>query len=50
MSTMLRKFRWIISIALACSVGTLPSCASMGGGMRYAMPDPLSISAQDVSM
>jgi hypothetical protein len=30
-----RMSRWVIAVAMAYAVGMLPSCASMGGGMRY---------------
>jgi hypothetical protein len=39
MSMILRTFRWFATMALACTVGILPSCASMGGGMKYAGSD-----------
>ena len=40
MKVIMRPFRWFAAIALACTVGILPSCASMGGGMKYVVPDP----------
>jgi hypothetical protein len=46
MSTICRTFRWVTIVALGCSTGILPSCASMGGGggvMRYAVADPIPI-------
>ena len=49
MYTMLRTGRWIAVTALAAAVGILPSCATMGGGMRYFVPDTSSISGQTVS-
>jgi hypothetical protein len=30
-----RMSRWVIAVAMVYAVGMLPSCASMGGGMRY---------------
>jgi hypothetical protein len=39
-----RTFRWFAAIALACTTGILPSCASMGGGgggMKYVVSDPI---------
>jgi hypothetical protein len=50
MSIILRKFRWFAAMALACTVGILPSCVSMGGGMKYVVSDPSFISEQIVSM
>ena len=45
-----RIFRWFTIVALACSAGILPSCASMGGGgMRYVASDPTPIQ-QSLSM
>jgi hypothetical protein len=39
-----RTFRWVTIVALACSAGILPSCASMGGGgMKYLAADPIPI-------
>jgi hypothetical protein len=39
-----RISRWVIAVAIAYAVGTLPSCASMGGGMRYdLLPTLLTI-------
>jgi hypothetical protein len=46
MSMMHRTSRWFTIVALACTTGILPSCASMGGGgggMRYVVSDPISI-------
>ncbi len=37
-----RISRWVIAVALAYAVGMLPSCASMGGGMRYDLLPNLS--------
>ena len=39
-----RIFRWFAAIALVCTAGILPSCASMGGGgggMKYVVSDPI---------
>ena len=46
----LRIVRWFAALALAYTVGILPSCASMGGGMKYVVSDPSFISEQIVSM
>lgn len=44
MRTISRRFRWVVAIMLAGAVGSLPSCASMGGsGMKY-MVDPAGAS------
>lgn len=49
MRTCWRKFRWAIAMALACAVGSLPSCASMGGsGMKYLI-DPVTAFEQVAS-
>jgi hypothetical protein len=37
-----RVSRWVFALAIAYAVGTLPSCASMGGGMRYDLLPNLS--------
>ena len=50
MSMILCKFRWFAAMALAGTVGILPSCASMGGGMKYVLSDPSFVSEQSVSM
>jgi len=44
MSRISRIFRYVVAFVLACSVGSLASCGTMGGGgMRYlAEPAPLS--------
>jgi hypothetical protein len=50
MSMIYRTFTWLTAVALACTAGILPSCASMGGGgMKYAVSDPIPIE-QSVSM
>jgi hypothetical protein len=44
MKMIYRTFRWFAATALACTVGVLPSCASMGGGgggMKYVVSDPI---------
>ena len=50
MNEMLRKLRAIVAAVLTCAVGTLPSCASMGGGggMHYLV-DPVSFAVQGTS-
>lgn len=46
----MRRWRLLIATMLACAVGVLPSCASMGGGMKYAAPDTSLSVEQLVSM
>ena len=44
MNMIYRTFRWFAAIALVCTAGILPSCASMGGGgggMKYVVSDPI---------
>jgi len=37
----MRKFKWLAGWLLACTLGTLPSCSTMGGGgMKYLMDLP----------
>jgi TRAP-type C4-dicarboxylate transport system permease small subunit len=44
MSVIYRTFRWIAAAAMACAVGNLPGCGTMGGGgMRYLAPDPIAV-------
>jgi hypothetical protein len=44
MNMIRHAFRWLTIVALACSAGVLPSCASMGGGgMKYLASDPAPI-------
>jgi hypothetical protein len=50
MRMILRKVGWLIATVLACSVGTLPSCSSMGGGMRNMLSEPASVAVQDVAI
>ena len=38
-----RVSKWVIAVAIAYAVGMLPSCASMGGGMRYDLLPLLTI-------
>ena len=40
MSARLRRFRYLVAVAFACAVGSLPSCGTMGGGMRYLAEPP----------
>jgi len=41
MRTMTRICRWLVGLALACMAGSLPSCATMGGGgMKYFVDPP----------
>ncbi len=47
MTTVGRKRRWLVTLAMAYAVGMLPSCASMGGGMRYdLLLDPPSFAGE----
>jgi hypothetical protein len=49
-ATMNRIFRQVMAIvaaALAFGAGTLPGCASMGGGGMHSLADPPGSSAQD---
>ena len=36
----LRRIAWMIAMVLASTAGTLPGCATMGGGMKYALDSP----------
>jgi hypothetical protein len=46
MRTLIRRARWIAGFAVACLAGSLPSCASMGGGgMKYLVSPPFMESA-----
>ena len=39
--------RWAVLAAMAYAAGILPSCASMGGGMRYDLvPSPSAAIAE----
>ena len=40
MNAILRRLRTLVAIALACAATTLPSCGTMGGGMRYLLVEP----------
>ena len=42
-SVIYRIFTWIAAAVMACAVGNLPGCGTMGGGMRYLAPDPLAL-------
>lgn len=35
MRSIRRLSKWGVAVAIAYAVGILPSCATMGGGMRY---------------
>lgn len=38
MTSLLRRLRVLIAVVLACVVGSLPACGTMGGGgMRYLL-------------
>ena len=39
MRTLIRAARIVMTVALACSAGTLPACGSMGG-MKYFTDAP----------
>ena len=43
-------FRLSLAMLLAWSAAGLPSCASMGGGMKYSSPEPMSGTQQVVAM
>jgi hypothetical protein len=43
MDVIYRTFRCIAAAMMACAVGNLPGCGTMGGGMRYLVPDPVAI-------
>lgn len=45
-----RVSRWVIAAAMAYVVGILPSCASMGGGMRYDLLPSLSATIAESSI
>jgi len=46
MRTLIRRARWIAGFTIACVAGSLPSCASMGGGgMKYFVSPPFMESA-----
>jgi len=37
----MRTIKWLAGLVLACMVGALPSCATMGGGgMKYLVDSP----------
>jgi hypothetical protein len=39
--TFRRRLQWVVAMTLAFAVGSLPSCASMGGGgMKYLVDQP----------
>lgn len=51
MQTIRRVTRFIAAMAMACAVGNLPGCATMGGGMKYTwLPDTSSIAGDIVSL
>lgn len=36
MTSILRRLRVLVAVVIACAVGSLPACGTMGGGgMRY---------------
>jgi len=40
----MRRLKALVAIVLASAVGMLPSCGTMGGGMRYlADPAPAAV-------
>lgn len=40
-----RGFKMIVATVLACAVGSLPACGTMGGGgMKYLVEPPASAS------
>jgi hypothetical protein len=44
-----RLSKWAIAVAIAYAVGILPSCATMGGGMRYDLLPNFSTAIADWS-
>jgi len=38
-----RSMKWLVSLALACVVGSLPGCGTMGGGGMKYLVDPPSV-------
>ena len=50
MKTMARGLRLCMAMALAWAMAGLPSCASMGGGMKYASPEPAPGAGRVVTM
>ncbi len=37
----MRTLKWLISVALAWALGSLPACGTMGGGgMKYLVEPP----------
>ncbi len=43
----MRTFKWLAGLILACTVGALPSCATMGGGgMKYLNDVPTATAFQ----
>ena len=47
MSRIFRQMMAIVAAALAFGAGTLPGCASMGGGGMHSLIDPAGSFAQD---
>jgi len=43
-------FRLSMAMLLAWTTAGLPSCASMGGGMRYSSPEPMPGTQHVVAM
>ena len=39
MRTMMRRLGVAVAVLLACATAIVPSCGSMGGGMKYFAPD-----------
>ncbi len=43
MRTITCTFKWLAGLALACMVGSLSSCGTMGGGgMKYLVDPPFA--------
>jgi hypothetical protein len=40
MGSILGKIKALVAVVLACSVSSLPSCGTMGGGMRHLIEVP----------
>ena len=39
MNALKRTLRTAVAVLLACAMGTVPGCGTMGGGMKYFAPD-----------
>jgi hypothetical protein len=49
MGAISRTFRYLMAVVLACAVGSVPSCGTMGGGgMKYLAEPPPAAGAVSV--